>query len=69
MIALDNTQNDKSEILLGTNMGHKFLGNLHQFTEIAIETLEGELKNKNITVESNAEKRMKIAVTKVHLES
>ena len=68
-IALDNTQNDQNKILVGTNMGHKFKGDLHQFTEIAIETLEGELKNKNITVEPGAGKNMKISVSKVHFES
>ena len=68
-IQLTNDQNDQSAVRLGTNMGHKFEGNLQQFTEIAIETLEGELITKKITVEPSADKELKLAVTKVYFES
>ncbi len=69
MIAIDNAQQNKNEILLGTNMGSKFNGDLNQFTEVAIETLEDELKNMSIIIESNSEKRIKLSVTKVHFDS
>lgn len=67
-ITLINAQKDQSAFLMGKQFDHKFVANLHQYTEIAIETLEGELKNKNIPVEPNAEKKLRIAVTKVHFE-
>jgi len=57
-ITLINVQKDQSAFLMGKQFDHKFNANLHQYTEIAIETLEGELKNKNIAVEPNAEKKL-----------
>ena len=68
-IKVQNNQEKTEEILLGTNMGHKFKGNLREFSDIAIATLKPELEKRGIPITADAEKFLKISVIKMHFES
>ena len=49
-------------------MGKKFKGDLNQFTEAAIKTIQHETRSKGPIIESSAAKKLLIAVTNVHFE-
>lgn len=68
-IDIINAQDKKEKVLLGTNIGHKFMGNLREFTDTAIDTLKTELNKRDIRTSQDAEKKLKVAVTKIHFES
>ena len=68
-ISITNQQLNKKEVKFSTNRNHNYLGNLSQFTDVAIETLEGELKNQGIIVENTADKKIGIAVTKIDIQA
>jgi hypothetical protein len=67
-IAIVNAQTDTKEILIGTNMGLSFIGNMQQFTDTVIETLKTELSKKNIPTSKDAQKTLKVSVSKTTLD-
>ena len=68
-IKITNAQNDTKEVLLGSNGAHKFYGDFHQFTDIAIETIKTELGKRSIPIREDAQKELNISVTKVQFET
>ena len=68
-IAIINAQTDTKEVFIGTNGLAKFTGNLQQYTDTVIETLKTELNKKNIRTSKDAEKTLKVSVTKTSLET
>ncbi len=65
-ITLINNQEDSNKFIIGNSVGKNFKGNLNQFTDVAIQTLQRELSNRGIIIESNAVKKISIAVRNVH---
>ena len=68
-IKLTNMQDDTNEVLIGKNGAHKFMANLHEFTDIAIDTIKTELQKRGIEVKEEAEKELRLSVIKVFFES
>lgn len=62
-----NAQESTGEELIGQLGFHKYLANLHDWTDTAIKVLETELHDRNIMTTTEAEKELKLAITDVNL--
>jgi len=62
-----NAQNSADEQLLGKIGVHTYLGNLQEWTDTAVKVLESELNDRNIVITIEAEKKIKLAITKVEV--
>ena len=59
-----NAQDATDEILIGEDIrGVKYLANLQKWTDIAINILKTELHKRNIVTTTEAEKKIKLAIT------
>ncbi|MGA1840654.1 MAG: hypothetical protein ACMUIU_08515 [bacterium] len=66
-IRLINVQPDNKETLLGKYMGHKWMGNLTEWTDVAVSLLRTELQKRDINVTEDASKELKLNITKAEL--
>ena len=57
-----NAQDSTDEELIGQLGFHKYLANLHEWTDVAIKVLETELHDRNIVTNTEAEKTLKLAI-------
>jgi len=64
-IWLENAQTDSEDVIFATSMGHKFYGNLKEWTETAITITQRELTKRGMTVIANSEKRLKLSVNSI----
>ena len=60
-----NAQDSTDEELIGQLGFHKYLANLHEWTDVAIKVLETELHDRNIVTTTEAEKTLKLSITDV----
>ena len=68
-VRLINMQTDNKEILIGKHMGHKWMGNLTEWTDVAVSLLRTELQKRNIDVTEDAPKVLKLSITRAELIS
>lgn len=61
-----NAQDSTGEELIGQFGFHKYLANLHEWTDTAIKVLETELHDRNIMTTTEAAKMLKLAITDVN---
>lgn len=61
-----NAQDSTGEELIGQLGFHKYVANLHEWTDTAIRVLETELHDRNIMTTREAEKTFKLAITDVN---
>ena len=61
-----NAQDSTGEELIGQMGFHKYLANFHEWTDTAIRVLETELHDRNIMTTTEAEKKLKLAITDVN---
>jgi hypothetical protein len=66
-VSVVNNQHSENMVLMGAQGFHKWLGNMHLWTEVAAELLRSELINRGSTVTSDAPKELKLAITRVNL--
>ncbi len=67
-VKLINAQSSTETLLIGeAGMGRSVRGNLHDWTGQVIKAVQSTLKAKGVTVSDNADKSLKIAVTKAAL--
>ena len=59
-----NAKDSADEELLGKLGVHTYLGNLQEWTDTAVKVLETELNDRNIVTTIEAEKKIKLAITK-----
>lgn len=61
-----NAQDSTDEELIGQIGFHKYVANLHEWTDTAIKVLKTELHDRNIVTNTEAEKTFKLAMTDVN---
>ena len=61
-VSLVNVQSS-DEVLFATNMGHKWYGDLQQWTDVAIEITERELSLRGMKITGNAPRTLEMAIT------
>ena len=61
-----NAQDDTGLELIGQIGFHKYVANLHEWTDTAIKVLKTELHDRNIVTNTEAEKTFKLAMTDVN---
>ena len=67
-VKLINAQPSTETLLIGeAGMGRSVRGNLHDWTGQVIKAMQSTLKAKGVTVSDNADKSLKVAVTKAAL--
>jgi len=64
-----NNQPETEAVHIGSVGAHKWMGSLRNFTETVVFSLRMELANRKVRVGADSEKTLKLAVTKVALES
>jgi len=62
-----SAQDFAKEELLGKLGVHTYLGNLQEWTDTAVKVLEAELNDRNIVTTIEAEKKIKLAITKAEV--
>ena len=64
-----NAQDSTEEVIIGESMtGHKYVANLQKWTDTAITIFETELHKRNIVTTTEAEKKIKLAITKAEFD-
>lgn len=66
-VSLINVQTDNKDILIGKNMGHKWMGNLTKWTDVAVGLLQTELQKRDINVTEDAPKVLKLSITQAEI--
>jgi hypothetical protein len=66
-VRLINVQTDNKEILIGKYMGHKWMGNLNEWTDVAVSLLQTELQKRDINVTEDAFKVLKLNIIQAEL--
>ena len=64
-VTLINTQESTDDVLFATNMGHKWYGNLQQWTDVAIEIAAREMASRGMTVTDGAPKKLEMSIISV----
>jgi hypothetical protein len=66
-VSLINGQSDNKEILIGKYMGHKYMGNFTEWTDVAVSLLQTELQKRDINVTEDAPKLLKLSITQAEI--
>ena len=61
-ISILNAQTSTKNVLLATNMGHRFYGNLQSWTETAITITQRELINRGMKIEKDVPKILNLSI-------
>ena len=64
-ISLVNIQESSENLLLFNNHGHKFYGNLQQWTDVAIAITNRELSKRGMSVAENSSKTLEMSIISV----
>jgi len=66
-ISVKNTHTSNNIVLLGSQGGHKWMGDLQKWTDTAVGLFKSELGKRDVIITEDAQKELKLTVTKANI--